>query len=69
MQAILLVLTPLLPLVCAALCWFLPALRDPKPRNRFVMVSLCLCFAVAIALCLTGDGMLTLFSITNTLPV
>ena len=69
MQAIFLILTPLFPAVCAALCWFLPALRDKTPRNRFVMAVLTVSFAMVIALCLTGDGAITLFSITASLPV
>ncbi len=69
MQAILLVLVPLFPILCAALCWFLPALRETKPRNAFVMTALALSFLLTVALCLTGDGSLSLFSITATLPI
>ncbi len=69
MQAILLVLTPLFPMLCAALCWFLPALRQVKARNAFVMTALTLSLLLVVALSLTGDGMITLFSITSTLPI
>lgn len=30
MQAVLLILTPLFPALCALLCWFVPALRPDK---------------------------------------
>lgn len=69
MQVILLVLTPLFPALCAAVCWFLPAMDEEKPRNRFVMAALAVSFLLTIALCLTGDGAFTLFSITSTLPI
>ena len=69
MQTVLLILVPLFPALCAALCWLCPALDGDKPRNRFVMVSLCASFALTAALCLTGDGAVTLFSITPSLPV
>ncbi len=69
MQATLLVLTPLFPALCAAVCWFLPAMNEEKPRNRFVMAALTISFLLTAALCLTGDGAITLFSITATLPV
>lgn len=69
MQATLLVLAPLFPALCAAILWFLPAMNEEKPRNRFVMAALTLSFLLTIALCLTGDGMITLFSITATLPI
>lgn len=69
MQAILLIITPLLPMICGAACWFIPALDEQKPRNIFVTVTLILSFALTICLCLTGDGAATLFSITNALPI
>lgn len=69
MQTILLILTPLFPALCAAVCWFVPAFSRRKAQNRFVMASLTVSFALNIALCLTGDGSVTLFSITDTLPV
>ncbi|MEG1471230.1 MAG: proton-conducting transporter membrane subunit [Clostridia bacterium] len=69
MQAILLVLTPLFPILCAALCWFVPALNRDKPRHAFVLTALVATLALNIALCFTGDGMLTLFTITEALPI
>lgn len=69
MQAALLILTPLFPALCAAVCWFLPCMEDRKPRNRFVMAALTLSFLLTVGLSLTGDGAITLFSITGTLPV
>ncbi len=69
MQAFLFILTPLFPAVCAALCWFLPALSGKTARNRFVMASLTISLLIVIALCLTGDGAIILFSIMDSLPV
>ena len=40
MQAVLLILTPLFPALCALLCWFVPALRPVKARDRFGLASL-----------------------------
>ena len=60
MQAVLLILTPLFPALCALLCWFVPALRPDKARDRFVLASLVASFLLTVALCLTGDGSLTL---------
>lgn len=56
MQAVLLILTPLFPALCALLCWFVPALRPDKARDRFVLASLVASFLLTVALCLTGDG-------------
>lgn len=69
MQAVLLILTPLFPALCALLCWFLPALRPDKARDRFVLASLVMSFLLTVALCLTGDGSVTLFTISQDLPV
>ena len=69
MQAVLLILTPLFPALCALLCWFVPALRPDKARDRFVLASLVASFLLTVALCLTGDGSLTLFTISQNLPV
>ena len=69
MQAILLILVVLFPAVCAALCWALPAVREDKARDRFVLCALIVTFLLVIALCLTGDGAFTLFSIVEGLPV
>ena len=69
MQAVLLILTPLFPALCALLCWFLPAVRPDKARDRFVLASLMVSFLLTIALCLTGDGSVTLFTISQDLPV
>ena len=65
MQAVLLILTPLFPALCALLCWFVPALRPDKARDRFVLASLVASFLLTVALCLTGDGSLTLFTISQ----
>lgn len=69
MQSFLFLAVPLTPMLGAALCWFLPCLREDKPRNFFVSAWMVLCLALTLGLCLTGDGMLTVFSITPTLPV
>ena len=69
MQAVLLILTPLFPALCALLCWFVPALRPDKARDRFVLAALVASFLLTVALCLTGDGSLTLFTISQNLPV
>ena len=69
MQNLLLILVALLPAVCAAVCWFVPAVREDKKRDRFVFVSLLAEFVLVIALCLTGDGRVTLFEMTESLPV
>lgn len=70
MQSILLWLTPLFPLLCGGICWFVKALRDgEKARKAFVAASLWGNLALCVALCLTGDGQLALFSVTDTLPI
>lgn len=69
MQAILLMILPLFPMVCGAACWFLPALDAKKPRNIFVTVALSVSLLLTIALCRMGDGAATLFSITDSLPI
>ena len=69
MQAVLLILTPLFPALCALLCWFLPAVRPDKARDRFVLAALVASFLLTVALCLTGDGSVTLFTISQDLPV
>lgn len=69
MQAVLLILTPLFPALCALLCWFVPALRPDKTRDRFVLGALIVSFALTVALCLTGDGSVTLFTLSQSLPV
>ena len=45
------------------------ALRPDKARDRFVLASLVASFLLTVALCLTGDGSLTLFTISQNLPV
>ena len=69
MQAILLILVVLFPAVCAALVWALPAVREDKTRDRFVLGSLAVTFLLVIGLCLTGDGAVTVFNIVEGLPV
>jgi len=69
MQTILLILVVLFPAVCAALVWALPALRADKIRDGFVLFALAATFALVIALCTTGDGAITVFSMTESLPV
>ena len=69
MQAILLILAVLFPAVCAALVWALPALRGDKARDGFVLFALIAAFALVVALCATGDGAVTVFSMTESLPV
>ena len=69
MQAILLILVVLFPALCAALTWALPAVREDKARDRFVLASLIVTFALVVGLCLTGDGAVTIFSIVEGLPV
>lgn len=69
MQSILLILVVLFPALCAALCWFMPALRPDKARDGFVLFSLVATLLLVIALCATGDGMLTLFTMGDSLPV
>ena len=69
MQTLLMILVPFFPAVCAAVCWFAPAVREDKARDRFVLISLIVSFVLTCGLCLTGDGMVTLFKMTETLPV
>ena len=69
MQTLLMILVPFFPAVCAAVCWFAPAVREDKARDRFVLISLIVSFVMTCGLCLTGDGMVTLFKMTDTLPV
>ncbi len=69
MQALLLILTPLFPMACGLLTWFVPALRADRARDRFVLGSLCVSLCLVVALCLTGDGTFTLFTISQSLPV
>ena len=54
MQAILMILVVLFPAVCAALTWALPAVREDKARDRFVLCALAVTFVLVIALCLTS---------------
>lgn len=69
MQTVLLILVALLPALCAAVCWFAPAVRADKARDRFVFASLLAEFALVIALCTMGDVRVTLFEMTESLPV
>ena len=69
MQNLLLILVVVFPALCAALCWFVPALRPDKARDGFVLVSLIVTLALVIGLCTTGDGMMTLFTMGDSLPV
>jgi len=69
MQSLLMILVVLFPALAAAVCWFVPALRSDKARDGFVLASLAVAFVLVIALCLTGDGMLTLFTMGDSLPV
>ncbi|MDD3335418.1 MAG: proton-conducting transporter membrane subunit [Eubacteriales bacterium] len=69
MQAFLLWFTPLFPLLCGMLCWFLPCIQGKKTRNAFVFLALCVNMALSVWLSLTGDGQLYLFSITGTIPI
>ncbi|MBR3872830.1 MAG: proton-conducting membrane transporter [Clostridia bacterium] len=69
MQTLLLILVPFFPALCAAVCWFAPAVREDKKRDAFVLCSLIVSFVLTCALCLTGDGRVTLFEMTETLPV
>ena len=69
MQNLLMILVPFFPALCAAVCWFVPAVREDKARDRFVLIALAISFALTCALCLTGDGSVTLFQLTSTLPI
>lgn len=69
MQNVLLIAVVLFPALCAGLCWFLPALRPDKARDRFVLASLVVTVALVVALCATGDGSLTLFTMGSSVPV
>ena len=69
MQTMLLILITLLPALCAAVCWFAPQVREDVKRDRFVLVSLLVEFVLVIVLCLMGDARVTLFAMTETLPV
>ena len=69
MQTLLLILVALLPALCAAVCWFAPAVREDKKRDHFVFVSLLVEFVLVIWLCTMGDARVTLFEMTESLPV
>ena len=69
MQNLLMILVPFFPALCAAVCWFVPAVREDKARDRFVLIALAISFVLTCALCLTGDGSVTLFNLTATLPI
>lgn len=69
MKDILFIAVPLAPMLLGVCLWLVPALRDEKARNRYVMCSLTLCLALVAALCLLGDGDATLFTIAGTIPV
>ena len=69
MQNLLMILVPFFPALCAAVCWFVPAVREDKSRDRFVLIALAVSFALTCALCLTGDGSVTLFQLTSSLPI
>lgn len=69
MQNVLMLLAVLFPAACAALCWFLPALREDHRRDRFVMAALIVSFALCVALFAMGDASFTLFTIGESLPV
>ena len=65
MQNLLLILVVVFPALCAALCWFVPALRPDKARDGFVLVSLIVTLALVIGLCTTGDGMMSAIALLN----
>ena len=69
MQTLLMILVPFFPALCAAVCWFVPAVRADRARDRFVLAALAVSFLLTCGLCLTGDGRVTLFSMTDSLPV
>ena len=69
MQNLLLILVVLFPALCAALCWFVPALRADKARDGFVLLALLATLVLVIALCATGDGAFTLFTMGESVPV
>ena len=69
MQTLLMILVPFFPALCAAVCWFVPAVREDKARDRFVLLSLIASFVLTVGLCLTGDGSATLFQLTDSLPI
>lgn len=69
MLTVLLVLIPLFPALCAAACWLWPALAQDDARKRFVMTALCLSFAMCVGLLALGDGAVTLFTISASIPV
>jgi len=69
MQIALMILSVLIPAACAALCWFLPAVREDKKRDGFVLISLIATFAVAAILFAMGDASVTLFTIGESIPV
>jgi len=69
MHTILLILAVLLPAVCGACCWFVPALRPDQTRDRFVLIALIATFVLTCAVCFLGDVSVTLFSMTEALPV
>lgn len=69
MQLFLLILVTLLPALCAAACWFLPALRPDTARDRFVFAVLLVEFALVCWVCTMGDLRVTLFEMTESLPV
>ena len=69
MQTLLLILVPFFPAICAAVCWYAPAVREDAKRDRFVLISLAASFVLTCLLCLTGDGRMTLFTMGESLPV
>ena len=50
MQNLLMILVPFFPALCAAVCWFVPAVREDKARDRFVLIALAISFALTCAL-------------------
>lgn len=69
MQSVLMIAAPLFPMLCGLLCGWLPMFKARRARNRFVLFTLIASMALTLMLCLTGDGTLTLFTITASLPV
>ena len=49
MQNLLMILVPFFPALCAAVCWFVPAVREDKARDRFVLIALATVAAVLAA--------------------
>ena len=69
MQTLLLIAVPFFPVLCALLCAFLPVLKDNKARKCFVMGSLIVSFGLAVLLCIQPDAEVTLFTITDSVPI